>query len=98
MDKTPELDETPPEVVESSVIEKTDTTVKLHLETNEPLRKLTVRYRLVGSIEWLEEEIIPVALAFDIELAELTTGAFYEYQYVLEDETGNQTITEWEKI
>ena len=76
--------------------------MKLHFETNEALRNLTVRYRIIGTLEWLElevdEEIIRLALAFNIDLAELTANEFYEYQYVLEDEDGNQTITEWERV
>jgi len=91
-------DETPPVITESTLVERTDTTVRLHLITNELLKKIRARYRVVGTTEWLEQELIPTALAFDINFAGLIAGQLYEYQYVLEDNSGNQTITEWEKV
>jgi len=95
---TPPLDETPPVIVDALIVERVDTTVTMHLEVSEQLSRLRVRYRVVGSTEWIEEEKIPLSLVFDISLAGLLAGASYEYQYLIEDSSGNQTLTEWERM
>jgi hypothetical protein len=95
---TPALDETPPVLVQNIVIERTETTAKLHVVTNELLKKLKIRYRIVGSAEWLEQTILPSAMAFDVNLTGLLSVQSYEYQYTLEDKSGNQTLTEWEGL
>jgi len=92
---TPLYDETPPALSENALTDRTDTTATLHLVTNELLKRLRIRYRLIGAYEWLEQELIPTALEFDVNLAGLVSGQGYEYQYILEDSSGNQTITEW---
>ena len=92
---TPAFDETPPALPQSTLLEKTSTTLKLHLVAGEVLKKLKTRYRVVGTTTWTEQVIIPTALAFDINLSGLLSGQLYEYQYVLEDGSGNQALTEW---
>jgi hypothetical protein len=95
---TPALDETPPVVTENTLTERTDTTATFHLVSGEPIKKLRVRYRLVGDTLRTEQVLIPVGLAFDVNLAGLTPGQIYEYQYAIEDNAGNLTLTEWEKV
>ena len=92
---TPALDETPPAITQNTVTVRTATTATLHLVTNEILKKLKVRYRVVGTAEWLEQTILPTTTAVDINLTGLLTGQSYEYQYTLEDQSANQTLTEW---
>ena len=92
---TPALDETAPVLIQNTVIEKTATTAKLHVVTNEILRKLKVRYRIVGTEEWLEQVTVPSGTSFDVNLTGLVAGQSYEYQYTLEDQSANQTLTEW---
>ncbi len=95
---TPALDEMPPTLTENALIDRADITAKLHLAFSEPIKKLRVHYRIVGDTPWSEQVLIPMSLAFDVNLAGLTSGQFYEYQYVFEDNVGNQTLTEWGKI
>ena len=91
-------DEIPPQVVERTVTERTDTTATLHLLTNELLRKLKVHYRIVGTDEWMEQSVLETNNTFDSTLTGLQSGASYEYRYVLEDLSGNQLITDWEGL
>ena len=49
----------------------------------------------MGSDLWDEIVLIPETLDFDITLTGLLAGREYEYQYILEDNSGNQFITEW---
>ena len=65
------------------------------LDGNEILKKLKIRYRIVGTTEWLEQTILPTGTAFDVTLTGLLAGQSYEYQYTLEDQSANQTLTEW---
>ena len=92
---TPSLDEMPPSIISNVVTARTATTAKLHVVTNELLKKLKVRYRIVGTTEWLEQTVLPTSTAFDISLTGLLSGQSYEYQYTLEDKSANQTLTEW---
>ena len=92
---TPALDETPPVITQNTVVERTLTTAKLHIVTNELLKKLKIRYRIVGTDEWLEQTVVPTGTAFDVTLTGLLAGQSYEYQYTLEDQSANQTLTEW---
>ena len=95
---TPAFDETPPTLHQSTLTAKTATTATLHLVTGEVLKKLKTRYRIVGTTQWTEQVVIPTALAFDVSLSNLISGQLYEYQYVLEDGAGNQSITEWVRV
>mgnify|MGYP003395083308 CR=1 FL=1 len=92
---TPVLDEIPPVIVSSTVTAKTDTAATIHVVTSEQLKKLRVRYRVVGTTAWTEQTLIPTTLAFDINLTSLLTGQAYEYQYTLDDNSGNQDLTGW---
>ena len=92
---TPALDETPPSITQNTLVERTATTAKFHVVTSEILKKLKIRYRIVGTDEWLEQTILPTGTAFDVTLTGLLTGQSYEYQYTLEDQSANQTLTEW---
>jgi hypothetical protein len=95
---TPVLDEQIPLVTADTVMERTDTTAKLHLVFSEPIKNLRVRYRLTSDTFWEEQVLIPVGLAYDVDLAGLIPGQSYEYQYILMDNGGNQTVTEWEQV
>jgi len=95
---TPNIDETPPAIIENTLIQKTDTTAKLHLTTSELLNKIRIRYRVVSAADWTEQTLMPVALAFDVNLAGLLSGQAYEYQYILDDKSDNQSITEWVRM
>ncbi len=88
-------DETPPAVVTSTVTAKTATTATIHVVTSELLKKLRVRYRVIGTTQWIEQTLIPTTLAFDINLINLLAGQAYEYQYTLDDKSDNQSLTEW---
>ena len=92
---TPVLDETPPQVTSNTLTAQTATSATFHVVTTELLKKIRIRYRIVGTTTWTEIVIIPTALAFDVSLTNLLAGQLYEYQYVLDDKSDNQSITEW---
>lgn len=56
---------------------------------------MKVRCRIAGTTNWTEQLISPTAIAFDVNLTGLLAGQAYEYQYLMEDNAGNQTLTEW---
>jgi hypothetical protein len=91
-------DETPPSIASNALVERTDTTARFHLTTNELLKKLRVRYRMVGATAWDELVATPTTLDFDVDISGLSAGQEYEYQYILDDNSNNQLITEWVKI
>ena len=92
---TPVLDQTPPQMISNTLTVKTAATATFHVVTTELLKKLRVRYRIVGATTWTETSLIPTALAFDVSLSDLLLGQLYEYQYVLTDKSNNQFVTEW---
>ena len=85
----PAYDQTPPILTTNTLTAKTDTTAKLHLTTNEQLKKLKVHYRIIGSTAWTEQLLSPTTTSFDVNLSNLISGQSYEYQYTLEDSSGN---------
>jgi len=95
---TPIFDYTPPAITENTVTNKTNTTFTTHITTNELLKKLIIRYRIISSDQWMEEVFIPSMPSFDLTISDLLSGQSYEYQYVLEDNSGNQLMTEWWKM
>jgi hypothetical protein len=91
-------DETPPEIVEEIVTERTDTSITINMTVSEQIRKVRMRYRIFGATDWIEEDVTPLAywfLNFDITLSGLSEGDTYEYQYIIDDREGNQHITDW---
>lgn len=78
-----------------NLIERTDTSVKFHLVTDKFIKKIMIRYRMIDTEQWLEQELIPTSLAVDAVISDIQTGRPYEYQYVLEHDNGEQSITEW---
>lgn len=92
---TPAYDQTPPAIVTNTLTQKTATTAKLHLVTSEQLNKLRIRYRVIGTTQWIEQALTPSTTSFDVNLSGLLSGQSYEYQYVLDDSSGNQLLTEW---
>ena len=91
-------DEAVPQVVQRVVLEKTATTARLKVVTNELLRKMKVQYRIVGTDEWIEQSTISTKDNFETLLTGLQMGSVYEYRYVLEDLSGNQLITDWTNL
>ena len=90
--------ETPPQITSNTLTAKTATAATLHIVTTGLLKKLRTRYRIVGTTTWTEQVLIPTTLAFDVNLAGLISGQLYEYQYVLEDNSGNQSVMEWARV
>ena len=88
-------DNMPPILTTNTLTDRTDTTAKLHLVTSELLRKCKIRYRIIGDTQWMEQVLNPSSMVFDVNLSNLLSGQAYEYQYTLEDNSGNQSITEW---
>ncbi|MDD5226446.1 MAG: hypothetical protein PHV97_04580 [Candidatus Omnitrophica bacterium] len=85
-------------MTERTVVERTETTVALHVVTNELLRRMKVQYRIVGTDEWLEQAALETDSTYDSVLQDLHPGIAYEYRYILEDLSGNTLITDWERI
>ena len=95
---TPVYDETPPSIITNTLTQRTDTTATFNLTTSELLKRLRIRYRIIGSDIWTEQELVPTALSFNVSLSGLLAGQQYEYQYVLDDSSNNQYLTEWERV
>ncbi|MBI4398353.1 MAG: RHS repeat-associated core domain-containing protein, partial [Candidatus Omnitrophica bacterium] len=91
-------DETPPQVTERTILERTSTTATVKLISSELLRKLKLQYRVAGTEEWWEEAVLETASTFQIPLTTLGAGTSYEYRYILEDLSGNQLVTAWEGL
>jgi hypothetical protein len=53
---------------------------------------------MVGATAWDELVATPTTLDFDVDISGLSAGQEYEYQYILDDNSNNQLITEWVKI
>jgi len=53
---------------------------------------------LVGAALWEEQVLMPSAVDFDVNISNLLPAQIYEYQYFLEDNNGNKSIMEWERI
>ena len=91
-------DETPPAITSNTLTQRTATTAKLHLVTSELLNKLRIRYRIIGTTQWTEQTLAPSTTSFDVNISGLLSGQAYEYQYILDDNSGNQYLTEWVRV
>ncbi len=84
-----------PQVVERTVLERSGTTAKVKIDTDEIIKKLAVQYRIPGTTEWTEIVFDNIDVnSFEANLTGLQAGVDYEYRLVLEDLVGNILITD----
>ena len=95
---TPVFDNTTPVITERTVTNRTDTSLTSRITSSELLKRLIIRYRIIGTNQWIEQVIISSMMTFDIMLSDLAADQSYECQYLLEDNSGNQLLTKWEAM
>ena len=65
---------------------------------SEVIKRLRVRYRIAGTDEWTEKVIEVSSDAYQFTIDGLSAGTDYEYQYALEDLSGNTLMTDWDNL
>ena len=87
------FDAAPPMVLSNRVIERTSTSAKIEVVTDETANRIEVWYREKGSSTWLTMTVAPFAPSVIVSVSNLVPGKQYEYLVRTKDVLNNTYVT-----